>query len=171
MPDARPAPQYGEYATPEEVAALRGVPVSTPTPSPPAPTPSPPVTVARPRRAGARRYDGPVTIGMLLFGLINLVQSVGPLLEFANTLDLGLTGTAYDDIDFGTAANVGGWVLLGILTEVFVGAVAASLSLLRRRRIAFWVPLVAGGVTIAAWVVVLVVVVVQTPGALPTLGT
>jgi hypothetical protein len=164
MPDSRPAPQYGEYATPEEVAALRGTPVE------PAPVAAPPV-VRPPRPSGARRYDRPATIALLLFGLINLLQYAGPLMDFANTLDRYLIGTPYDAIDFGEAARIGGLVLLGILTVLLVAAVACSYLLLRRGRVAFWVPLTAGALTILAWVATLTVVVLQTPGALSTPGT
>jgi hypothetical protein len=42
---------------------------------------------------------------------------------------------------------------------------------LRRGRIAFWVPLTAGALAVAAWIAVLTVIVLQTPDALPAPGT
>lgn len=159
-PDGRPAPRYGEYATPEEVAALVG--------AAPAPA-SVSVAVATPAlgpRRGARRYDRPITIALLVFGVINLVQYAPALLDFANALDRSLTGSPYDDVDFGEAARIGGLVLLAVWTVLVVGSGVGSYLLLRRGRVAFWVPLTAGALTVVAWVAVLTVIVLQTPDAL-----
>jgi hypothetical protein len=164
MPDSRPLPQYGEYATPEEVAALRGVPLEPVVP-PPAVAP---VGVAprRPAVTGARRYDRPVTIALLLFGLINFVQYAPIVLDFETFLERATVGTPTESIDFGDAARVGGFVLFGVTLLLFLVALLVSVLLLRRRRIAFWVPLTAGALAVLTWVLVLIAIVVQTPDAL-----
>jgi hypothetical protein len=167
MSDSRPAPQYGEYATPEEVAALRGLPVETPV----VPSPAPVAIVPRPAVSGARRYDRPVTIALLLFGVINFVQYAGAMLDFDTFLELATAGTPTEAIDFGEPARVGGYVLFGVSLALLLGAGFASVQLLRRRRVAFWVPLVAGALAVATWVVVLVAIVLQTPDALTYPGT
>jgi hypothetical protein len=51
-----------------------------------------------------------------------------------------------------------------------VGSTAVAVLLLRRGRLAFWVPLVAGVLTVLAWFVAILVIVLQTPGALPLTG-
>jgi hypothetical protein len=166
MSDSRPAPQYGEYATPEEVAALRGVPVEpvVTTPSDDRPPAAPPV-------AGARRFDRPVTIALLLFGVINLVQYAAPLLDFDTFLERATVGTPTESIDFGEAARVGGYVVFGVSLVLLLVAGFVAVQLLRRRRIAFWAPLVAGGLTVLTWVLVLVAIVLQTPDALTSPGS
>lgn len=163
-PDGRAAPRYGEYATPEEVAALVEA-------APPAAPASAPAGVAAGSavpgsRRGARRYDRPITIALLVLGVINLVQYASPLLDFATALDRSLTGSPYDAVDFGEPARIGGLVLLAVWTALVVGSVVGSYLLLRRGRVAFWVPLAAGALTVAAWVAVLTVIVLQTPDAL-----
>ncbi|WP_395638308.1 DUF6264 family protein [Pseudolysinimonas sp.] len=160
----RPIPQYGEYATPEEVAALRGVAVEAPlAEAPPAPAPA---AVGGPAAPGGRRYDRPVTIALLLFGAINLVQYGAALLDFDTFLESATAGTPTESIDFGDAARVGGYVLFGVSLLLFLVAGFVSVQRLRRGRVAFWVPLVAGALTVASWVVVLVAIVFQTPDAL-----
>jgi len=161
MSDSRPAPRYGEYATPEEVAARRGIPMDAPAPvEPVAAAPRPPVT-------GARRYDRPVTIALLLFGAINLVQYAAPLLDFDTFLERATVGTPTEPIDFAEAARVGGYVLFGVSLVLLLVAGFVAVQLLRRGRIAFWVPLAAGVLTVLTWVLVLTAIVLQTPDALP----
>lgn len=167
MPDSRPAPQYGEYATPEEVAALRGIPAEVPRPAPAAP----PAAPARPRASGARRYDRPVTIALLLFGVINFVQYAGAMLDFDTFLELATAGTPTEEIDFGDPARIGGYVLFGVSLVLLLVAGFVSVQLLRRGRLAFWVPLAAGALAVGTWVVVLVAIVLQTPDALTYPGT
>lgn len=164
LPEVRPAPQYGEYATPEEVAALRGTP-----PEPAVPPPAVAPVDAAPRRAavaGARRFDRPVTIALLLFGLINFVQYVPIVLDFDTFLERATVGTPTEPIDFGEAARVGGFVLFGVTLALLLIALLVSVLRLRRRRVAFWVPLTVGALAVLTWVLVLIAIVVQTPDAL-----
>jgi hypothetical protein len=169
MPDSRPLPQYGEYATPEEVAALRGTPLE---PAMPAAAVAPAdVAPRRPAVSGARRYDRPVTIALLLFGLINVVQYAPVLLDFDTFLERATVGTPTESIDFGDAARIGGFVLFGVTLVLLVVALLFSVLLLRRRRVAFWVPLTAGALAVLTWVLVLIAIVLQTPDALVPPGT
>jgi hypothetical protein len=170
MSDPRPRPQYGEYATPEEVAALRGTPAAAPVSAPA--SPAEPVRVpGRVPAPGARRFDRRVTIALLAFGVINLVQYAAPLLDFANALDVAMASTPYGAIDFGEPVRVGGLVILAVTTVLLVGASILSIVRLRRGRIAFWVPLTAGALSAATWVIVLTVALLQTPGALTYPGS
>jgi hypothetical protein len=168
MPDPRPAPQYGEYATPEEVAALRGA-----VPEPPAPITAPavdaPTRTVAPRAAG-RRWDRPITVALIAFGVLNLMQYAGPLLDFEYFLEIATRDTFAESIDFGDSARIGGLVLFVLCLALLLASGAIAVLRLRRGRIAFWVPLVAGGLSVVAWVVVLFVILLQTPGALATSG-
>lgn len=169
MPDPRPAPQYGEYATPEEVAALRGA-----APDPPATTTAPavrtPPRTDAARSSSGRRWDRPITVALIAFGVINLVQYAGPLLDFEYFLEVATHDTFAGSIDFGASARIGGLVLFLLCLGLLLGSGALAVLRLRRGRIAFWVPLVAGALSALAWVVVLFVILLQTPGALATTG-
>jgi hypothetical protein len=162
MPDPRPAPQYGEYATPEEVAALRGTDIPAGT------IPEPPAPLASARVSTGRRFDRPITIALIAFGVLNLLQYSSALLDFEGFLETATKGTAAEAIDFTEAARIGGLVLFVVQLALVLASGAIAVLLLRRRRLAFWVPLVAGAVTVLAWVIVLIVIVIQTPGALPS---
>lgn len=167
--DSRPAPRYGEYATPEEVAALRG---DATNPSQPSADPgSPPAAAREPARASTwRRLDRPITIALIAFGVLNLLQYAGALLDFEYFLEVATEGTILDDVDFTGAARIGGVVLFVMSLALVLASAAIAVLLLRRGRVAFWVPLVAGALSILGWIVVLLVILLQTPGALATSG-
>src|SRR5690606_17654611 len=86
--DPRPAPQYGEYATPEEQRARirQPDPAAAPPPAaavqPYAPHPPharPTTDAARPTRAA----DRIITFALLAYGLITVVTAVPQMLDFA----------------------------------------------------------------------------------------
>jgi hypothetical protein len=172
MSDPRPRPQYGEYATPEEVAALRGIPLG-----PPARTVPPTVPTAALRAGTApvntwRRLDRPITVALIVFGVINVVQSAPLFLDFVATLKLAAKSVTYGPVDlslleFGEPARIGGYVLLAISIVLLVAAAGFSYLALSRSRVAFWIPLSAGGLNLLCYVVVLAVVLYSTPGFLP----
>ncbi|WP_309712233.1 DUF6264 family protein [Pseudolysinimonas sp.] len=176
MSDPRPRPQYGEYATPEEVAALRGVPLETPASTTPPPPTGPPAAprsasrVAAPAK-GWRRLDRPITIALVLFGLVNVIQSAPLFIDFVPTLELAAKSVTYGPVDlstleFGEAARVGGYVLFAISIVLLVAAAGFSYLALSRSRVAFWIPLTAGALNLVCYVVVLGVVLYSTPGFL-----
>lgn len=172
MSDPRPRPQYGEYATPEEVAALRGIPVELPPPTPP-PTGPPAAPRSAPGMAapvkGWRRFDRPITIALILFGVFNVVQSAPLFLDFVPTLELAAKSVTYVDLaslEFGEAARVGGYVLFAISIVLVIAAAGFSYLALSRSRVAFWIPLAAAGLNFVCYLVVLAVVLYSTPGFL-----
>lgn len=165
----RPAPQYGEYATPEEVAALRG-PVAASAPPHASPSPAPAPAADRPAPSSWRRADRLITIALIVFGVLNLVQYAGALLDFEYFLEITTKDTFAEAIDFGEAARIGGVVLFVLLLALVLASALFAIVLLRSGRVAFWVPLVAGALSLVAWVVVLVAILLQTPGALEQAG-
>lgn len=169
---SRQAPLYGEYATPEEVAALLGTAAPATAPATPAPTtpaarstPHPPL---RPEYTGARRFDRPVTIGLLAFGFFSLFQFAPILLDFAYALEQITAGGPMADARWGELTDVAGRALFGALLVLLVAAIVFSIMALRAGRVAFWIPLTAGIAGGVAMVVVYVVILTQTPGALPS---
>lgn len=161
----RQAPQYGEYATPEEVAALRG-PLAAPPPIVPSAAAPPTAPTPTATTSTWRRVDRPITIALIAFGVLNLVQYAGALLDFEYFLEVATRGTFAETIDFGAAARIGGIVLFAVCLALVLISGFIAVVLLRRGRVAFWVPLVAGVLSLLAWVVVLAVILLQTPGAL-----
>lgn len=164
-----PAPQYGEFATPQDQEraaaaaaartppALAGSPASA-SPLPPAsslPPASP--TPLWPARRKPRRWDLVVTSVLLGYAAVNVLAQ----LFSGSTLETVMT-EFYRAQSIGTytptalAQNLG--TVLNVVTIVlFIVTVFATWWMMRRGRIAFWVPLVGGAVaTIVAVVFVAV---------------
>lgn len=158
--DRRPRPQYGELA-PEgwtwqppaaEVPAAPGADAASAVVSP---TPAAP---ARPVGGGASplgstgaagtsmvpTWDRPVTVSLLIFGLITTFFTVSGLSTLPDAMQM-----LYTQADLGTykpEASVGALLVTGSisLALVWIAAAALSVRFLMRGRRAFYVPLVAG---------------------------
>ena len=167
---SRPAPRYGEYATPEEVAAARGpLPVEPTDPvsrlAAPIPTAAPPRRMLPSTPAPhPRRANNLITTLLLVFGIWNTVSSIPSYLDFGAALSQGLELLGYGTVSFGEVAHTAGIVLLAVSLLVLVAAVGLSLRLMRDGRRSVWVPLAAGALFVIASVVVTTVIVANTPG-------
>lgn len=148
--DSRPAPRYGEYATPEEQRARIQQPAEVPAPQP---LPSGPVTptTAMPTAAAARPTrlaDRIISLALLAYGLVTVLGAVPQLADFpafARTwMEMaGVDGT-FTNVEqgvlwgrIGAVVLVGGWMLTAVLSWLS----------LRARRITWWIPLVGAIVT------------------------
>ena len=159
--EARPRPQYGEYATPEEQRArIAGASGEAPHPdvAPTAtvavdtaatstgdlPTPRPTTTAARPTRTA----DRIITFALLAYGLFTVVGAIPQLVDFAGFTDTWMRTAGIDAalIDpaagraWGIAAAVVysvGWLLTAVLSWWSLSA----------RRVSWWIPLVGAIVT------------------------
>ncbi|WBU38081.1 DUF6264 family protein [Homoserinibacter sp. YIM 151385] len=157
-PGARPRPRYGEYATPEEVAALRGDP---PPPDPASRIPAPeeradPARVAAPVPAGAaagdraraasgpRRWDRPATVFLIALGVFQIVTNAPLLTDFGIQLDRLLADMGIPAWSATQAADATGWAVLAAWIVLAVLGALWAVRRLRRGRTAFWVPLAAG---------------------------
>ena len=190
--DDRPRPQYGEYATPEEVAEARGplpveptdpvsrlaAPISSPVSAraaKPSSRPAPGLSSAPPPRGAPvaarhpRQANNLITVLLLVFGIWNTVTSIPSYLDFGTVLTQGLELTGYGTVTFGAAAHTAGIVLLVISCLVLIAAVGVSLRLIRSGRRSIWVPVVAGAVYLVASLVVMTVVVANTPALVDVL--
>ena len=157
----RPAPQYGEYATPEEQRAA----IREPAPSfayddaaPAVPRPvAPPQQSTRPMHATTRaaqptrRADRVITLILLAYGLVTVISAVAQLWHFADFAQTWMrvagiagefTNIAQGDLwgRIGAALLVLGWLATAIV----------SLRVLSRGRISWWIPLVGAIVTYTA---------------------
>lgn len=179
-PDDRPRPQYGEYASAEEQRArirqpdatdalLAGQALDAPATSASAPpatlaeqtrrTTSAPSTsaLARPL-TGWRLADRIITIGLLAYGLVNVIATSVQLFSFeqyANTI-LGLFGV---DQAFTNVAQGQLWGTVAGITMIVGWLLTATLTWrqLRRGRIAFWIP-VAGALVVSIAVSIFITV-------------
>jgi hypothetical protein len=182
-PDDRPRPQYGEYASPEEQRARIRQPDATDAllagqaldaPANPAPVSSaPPATLAEQTRrtpsapstsalsrplTGWRLADRIVTLGLLAYGLVNVIATSVQLFSFeqyANTI-LGLFGV---DQAFTNVAQGQLWGTVAGITMIVGWLLTAALTWrqLRRGRIAFWIP-VAGALVVSIAVSIFITV-------------
>lgn len=163
-----PAPQYGEYATPQDQA--RAIAGSQP-PWPPAlgGPPHPGSTVAGspsdvappPASRKSRRWDLILTSVLLGYAAVNVLAQLfsGSTLTTVMTQFYRAQGIG-EYTPTALAQNLG--TVLNVVTVVlFVVTVFATTWFMRRGRISFWVPLVGGAV---ATIVALVFVVVLLQG-------
>lgn len=172
-PPRRQAPRYGEYATPEEVAALRGLDADPPPPTAathePPPPAGPPIPGVAP--AGAARpttWDGVLTLGLLAFGAFNIVSSVTAYLDLPALLHALLQSLGYGDVTVPESARPWGFVLIAIDVVVYIAGFWLSVHRIRRGRVALWVPLVAAVVAATIGAIVMLAVLAGT-GALDVL--
>ncbi|HWS51904.1 MAG TPA: DUF6264 family protein [Microbacterium sp.] len=147
MTDQRP--QYGELATPEEQRRAAGLPASDRVdagadgvaPSQGASAALLATGAATPRRE-ASSVDRIATFVLLGFGLVNVLSSIGGLLDLASTMNrtmeiLGIEG------EFTALAVARTWGVMAtiILIAGYGLTVWLSLRRVKARRRAWWVPL------------------------------
>ena len=146
-------PQYGEYATPEEVAAAYGTP-----PAPPKPAELPPPVAGTAVRAAPpagvvveRSWNRILTTILIALGAYRTVTSFFSLNSEGDNLAASLESVGYTG--FTSIAEINDLAMTSaVLQVVFLGlAVVISLRLLRAGRISFWVPLVAA---VICWVII-----------------
>ena len=162
--DPRPRPQYGELAPegwtwqpPEQADRVDAAPAPSPgagagVPLPPhqAVAPAAPYQPAQPHPQSQRtgpRWDRPLTIGLLAFGLLATLYGAFSLGAFPDAMQI-----IYTQQGLGTytpGASIGPLTSVGAISVVFIwlAAAAVSVRLLLRRRRAFYVPLIAGAVS------------------------
>ena len=153
--DTRPRPQFGELAPegwswtpPQNDAGIPAVPAA-PGSASSAPLVAPTADSAfrAPRAPG---WDRPVTLGLLIFGLLATFFAISVLGALPDALQM-----LYTQQDLGTYtpdAAVAGLILAGRIVEVGIWLASAVVStlLLTRGRRAFYVPLIGGFVSVIA---------------------
>jgi uncharacterized membrane protein YhaH (DUF805 family) len=171
--DARPRPEYGEYATNEEQAAAMGVvyqPVAEPVAelAPPVPLATSPATPT----TQPRRWDLVTTIALIIFGVYVTVSGFVTYGDLPSSLtqiyamydyDAGYAGSSLAG-PFGTTINIVQAVLL-VLT------VYLSSRRLRTAKITFWIPLVAGAISSTTSTVLLMILLFSDAGFVQFMST
>jgi len=119
----------------------------------PPPTASDAIPLAPPAKApdlqsGARRWDLPITYGLLFFSAFVLFDSLDSMRNLGSTMQIGFTQVYGDDafsaVDLGNAFGV--WLAV-IQPVIFVLTVALTIMSIRKRRVSFYVPLIGGAVS------------------------
>jgi hypothetical protein len=187
-------PQYGEYATPEEVAEARGpLPVEPTDPVSRLAAPIKGGASTRGAKAGARatpalrtappprgaplatrhprQANNLITVLLIVFGIWNTVTSIPGYLDFGTALAQGVALLGYGTVTFGATAHTAGIVLLVISFLLLIAAIGVSVHLIRNGRRSIWVPIVAGGLYLVASVIVMSVIVANTPALTQVLQT
>ncbi|MCP2637841.1 DUF6264 family protein [Microbacterium sp. HD4P20] len=183
-PGARPRPQYGEYATPEEqrarirqpdvTAALEtGRPVEVP------PAVAAPVGPAATETAGAdvppaadaaltrrRAVDRIVTFALLAYGLVNVISSYPAFLDYSAYADTMFTVLGVEaELADPAAGRPWGIAAALLLTVGWIATAAISWWNMSRRRLSWWIPLVAGVVFVFVAGMLMVVPLMNDPAA------
>ena len=185
-PERRPRPQYGEYATPQEQAkiiadslpplsALLVPPPAVQTPTAPAvgsahqapdaatrASANAEVRPAAPRRR--RRWDLILTAVLLGYASVNVIGQLMArdmlrtiVTQFFVAQGIGVYTPTALTTTLGNSLNV-------VTLALFVLTVLATTWMLRRGRVAFWVP-IAGGVAATIVALVFVVILLQSDPA------
>ena len=149
--DSRPRPQYGELApegwswTPAPDAVAPAVPPATPTTSG--------LNQAAQPRGVVPSWDRPLTLALLVFGLLATFFAVGVLRALPEAVQM--LYTQQDLGDYTPAASVAGLITAGSFTEAVVWLVSAAgaILLLVRGKRAFYLPLIGA---VVAFVVIFV---------------
>ncbi|WP_213813777.1 DUF6264 family protein [Glaciihabitans sp. dw_435] len=189
MTDPRPAPQYGEYATPLEQAKAMGldaVPVPEVTDAPAGVKRQPESSASLARTAPAslavagtrprRGWDLGLTVALLTFGAYSVISTYAQYADLTTTLNyaytlmnqMNMSGTklgAYTSVDL---ARTIGIALNATQIVVFVVTALVSILLLRRNRIAFYVPLIGAALTVIVTIILMFVALTGDPAYMAT---
>ncbi|MFI8593617.1 DUF6264 family protein [Microbacterium sp. NPDC078428] len=153
--DARPRPQFGEYASPEEQQARIRQPDATwalrsgqapdeadPPSAPPAPATPARAPAAHPRR---RTIDRIATFALLGYGLFQVLTSIPALTDFPAYAEM-LLEVMGAQAELSDPAAGRGWGIAAalVLGLGWIATAWVSWRSLRAARLTFWIPLVAG---------------------------
>jgi Family of unknown function (DUF6264) len=159
MTDDRPAPQYGEYASPEQQAAAMGrayVPPPPPEAAPHPAAPPPPGAPAEQLRGDGSFVDRFVTVFQLGVGLVTLIGS--DWFQFSEQGNIGLAEMG-SSTRLPAVLDQYGWILLAINIVCLLATIVWAYATLRRGKRAFYIPFVGlFAFTIVASVVVAAIV-------------
>ncbi|MEL0627298.1 DUF6264 family protein [Salinibacterium amurskyense] len=170
MTDPRPRPKYGEYA-PLPPAAPDGVSEPTTGAQYPAPTlqtavPNviPASTPTAPPERKQRMWDVFLTATLLLFGVVDVINSFGTIANLGPILREGLAAQGFDGFAADEAAAEAGAVANIVRVIALVLTIVFALIQVQRKRIAFWIPLVGATIATLAMLVAIFVAVLSDPG-------
>ena len=140
-PPPRPAPQYGEYATPQQQAAAMGREYVAPAPTPVPATAAHPAAAARQGQLPefGHLVDRFATVVQLGVGLLSLITS--DWFDFATDTNVAFAKAGIA-LKVPTVVDHYGWVLLGANILFLAATMVWAYARLRRGRRAYFIPFV-----------------------------
>lgn len=153
-PPIPPRPAYGEYASPEHAEAARQA-LLPPAPQQPDPYAAPPQPYTQqpygqpPLATGprpVRRGDMIASIILLVVGFFVTIWAIFNALTL--TMQFELLYESYGLSDYEPSAGISLAAAVIIISHLVLLAIAGTVTplLIRKRRVSFWVPLVAGAI-------------------------
>jgi hypothetical protein len=115
-----------------------------------------------PRRA-PRRFDAAITVGLLAAGLVNVVGSIGANADPSRAINQSYALFGGGTYEVTPQTSVIGIAVNVVNVVVFVLAAWISLELVKRKRVAFWVPIVGAVVATVITSVLVLTLIVQDP--------
>lgn len=175
--DERPRPQYGEYA-PEGWSWQPPADERTSDPAPQMATPAPPPVAASADSRRDRPADRIVTILLLVIGVFGAWTAIGSLQSLPAVLPEALRqaseilGSGGEAFDYTPAPGVAGLILAGQIIQFVLLALVVwwSIARMRARRLAFWVPLVGGVLSVIALYAIMSAIIVSDPALVERLS-
>ncbi|MBH0054670.1 hypothetical protein I6E74_10885 [Salinibacterium sp. SWN139] len=186
MTDPRPRPQYGEYA-PLPPAAPEGTSEEPTVESPAGPGATlPPImpdsslnaqyqrgaaagltghgtSTAAPERK-YRLWDVFLTATLLLFGVVDIINTFGTVANLGPVLREGLAAQGMGDFTSDALASDAGGVANIVRVAALVLTIIFALLQIQRKRIAFWIPIIGASIAGIALMVAIFVAVLSDPG-------
>jgi hypothetical protein len=172
-PDPRPQPQYGEYATPEEQRARIRRPDATyalesghPVVSAGAPGAAADASPAPSPAPRPRVVDRIVTVALLAYGLFNVLSSFAVFLDYGAYAEAMFAVMGVDaELADPAAGRPWGVAAAVLLSAGWIATALVSWWSMRRGRITWWIPLVAGIVFTFTAGVLMVIPLMNDPAA------
>jgi hypothetical protein len=121
------------------------------------------VTETRRPARSAPLWDPPITVGLLLWGLITTVQTVAQARDLPAALDAAFSARGVGPYTQTGVATAIGWVVVVESVLSLVVAIGFSVPRIRDHRIAFWVPLLAGAVSSVVTVLLITAAILADP--------
>jgi hypothetical protein len=116
-----------------------------------------------PPRGSAPAWDAPLTVALLVAGVINVTVTVANMRELPETLREGYAEQGLGTYTSAPLANAMGWSVIVVAMLALVLAIGLAVPRLRAHRLAFWVPLVAAGASLILTTVLVAVAVFGDP--------
>jgi hypothetical protein len=100
------------------------------------------------QRGPAPAWDPPLTVALLVAGVINVTVTVANMRELPQTLQLGYVQQGIGKYTSVGLASAMGWSVIVTSMLALVLAIGVAVPRIRAHRLAFWVPLVAAGASV-----------------------
>ncbi|MDQ0745530.1 hypothetical protein QFZ62_002838 [Clavibacter sp. B3I6] len=120
-------------------------------------------------RRAPRRFDAAITIGLLAAGLFNVVGSISSNADLGRSLNQSFALFGFGEYTATPQTAVIGIALNVVNVVVFVVTAWIALELVKRRRMAFWVPLAGAALAALIGVILLATLVMGDPSFLQQL--